>query len=159
MLATRHRQPHAEEHTSELAILHAFDEIVALLKRHACLCRGLFADLLILNQRSQNRNQFKVLTRANLQEDVRGFRALRRANVDQYGSPVFSASWQEFTLRHQCILREVSRMTLSGVASPIHNEISSVLHFTERASNFATQLSSDFGGTVSQGCVAIQQTT
>ena len=51
------------------------------------------------------------------------------------------------------------RVAFGRVAAPVDNEVGSLLHFTERAGYLATQLSGDFGRTVSQRCVAIEQTT
>ena len=50
-------------------------------------------------------------------------------------------------------------MTFCRIAAPVDDKIGSVFDFAQRASDFATQLGSDFGRTVSQRCVAIQQTT
>ena len=50
-------------------------------------------------------------------------------------------------------------MTLGGIASPIDNEVSSILYFAQRARDLATQLSGDFGGTVSQTGVTVEQPT
>ena len=49
------------------------------------------------------------------------------------------------------------RMTFRWIAAPVDNEICSILDFTKRASDFTTQLGGDFGWTMSQGGVAVQQ--
>ena len=159
MLAPRHRQSHAKEHAAKLRLLHPRDEIRTLFQRHASLRNSFRTDFLILDHRTQDRDQFKVLTRTNLQEDVGGFGALRRADINQHDRPILPAIGQELALGHQRVLRKMPGVALRGIASPVNNKIASVLHFTERTSDFATQLGSDFRGTVSQRCVTVQQTT
>ena len=50
-------------------------------------------------------------------------------------------------------------MALCRIPTPIHNKVGSILHFTQRARYLSAQLGGNFGGTVSQGSVAVQQTT
>ena len=50
-------------------------------------------------------------------------------------------------------------MTFGWIASPVDDEIGSVLDFAESTRDFATQLGGDFGGTVSQRSVAIDDST
>ena len=158
VLAARHRNPHAEEHTTEFRLLHSLDQVVQRFERQSRLGDGFLTDLLVLNQRAQDRNQFEVFTGANLEEDVGGLRALCGADIHEHHRSVFTSPGQELTLGHQRVLRKVSGVALRGIASPVHNKISSVLHFTECTSDFATQLGGDFRGTVSQRGVAIEQT-
>ncbi len=124
--------------------------------RFGCL---LFGNLLVFDHRSQQRDQFKIFARTDLQENIGSFDALGFANIDQDHRPIFTTFGQKFALRHQRVLGEVARMALGRVASPVDDEIGSVLDFAQRACDFATQLGGDFGGTVSQRCVAIEQTT
>ncbi len=51
----------------------------------------------------------------------------------------------------------MARMAFGRIASPIHDEVGSLFHFAECTGNFTTQLGGDFGGTVSQRGMAVQQ--
>jgi hypothetical protein len=50
-------------------------------------------------------------------------------------------------------------MALGRISAPVNDEIRPLLDFAERTRDFATQLGSDFGGTVSQRGMAIEQTS
>ena len=82
---------------------------------------------------------------------------LRFANIDQHHRAVLAAAREKLALLHDGVLREMARMALGRIAAPIHDEVGSLLHFAERASDFATQLGGDLGGTVSQRGVTVEQ--
>ena len=48
-------------------------------------------------------------------------------------------------------------VTLRRIPTPVQNKVGSILHFTERARNLSTQLGDNFGRTVSQRRVAVEQ--
>ena len=59
--------------------------------------------------------------------------------------------------RHDGVFGEMAWVALGRVAAPVHNEVSSLLHFAQRTSYFATQLGGDLGGPVSERRVAVEQ--
>ena len=85
------------------------------------------------------------------------FGAFCFADIDQIHRAIFPSLRQELRFLHDGVLREMARMAFGRVASPIHDEVGSLFYFAERTGNFTTQLGSDFGGTVSQRCVTVQQ--
>lgn len=64
-----------------------------------------------------------------------------------------------FALLHQRVFGEMPRMAFRRIAAPIDDEIGPVFNFTQRTSNFATQLSGDLGRTMSQRGMAIEQSS
>ena len=114
-------------------------------------------DVLALDHGPQDRDQLEILAGPNLQEDVGGFGALGFADIDQHHRAVLAAAGQELALLHDGVLGEMPRMALRRIAAPVHDEVGSVLDFAERTRDFATQLGGDFGWTVSQRGVTVDQ--
>ncbi len=157
VLAASHRQAHAEEHTTKLARLHSADQILEHRAGHARLGDQRLIDSHSLDHGPQDRDQFKILARANLQENVGGLGALGLANVDEHHRAIFATARQKLALLHDGVLGEMARMALGRVSAPVHNKIGSLFHFAERTGYFATQLGGDLGWPVSERRVAIEQ--
>jgi hypothetical protein len=71
----------------------------------------------------------------------------------------FSSLGNELALLHDRVLREVTRMTLRRISTPVDDEIRPVLHFTECARDLATQLGGYLSGAVSKRGVAVDHTS
>ncbi len=119
----------------------------------------LFTDLLVLDHCPQDRDQLEIFTRADLQEDVGRFDAFGFADIDQDHRAILAAARQKFAFLHQGVLGEVTRMALRRIASPVDNEIGSVLDLAQSTCDFATQLGGYFSRTMSQRGVAVEQST
>ncbi len=144
--------------TPNLAALHAGDEIgrvAPTVKPVSAICASLTGWSLIIARRIVISS--KSLPGPNLQEDVGRFDALGFANVDQHHRAILATARQELALLHQRVLGEVPRMALRRIASPVHDEIGSVLDFAERAGDLTAQLGGYFSGTMSQRGVAVEQ--
>src|SRR3954469_14661010 len=112
--------------------------------------------MLAFDHGPQDRNQLEIFAGADLQENVGGFGALGLTNIDEHHRAVLAAAGQKLALLHDGVLGEMARMALGRVSAPVHNEVSSLLHFAQRTSYFATQLGGDLSGPVSEGRVAVE---
>lgn len=157
VLAAGHGETHAEEHAAELTRLHAVNEVVEGITGEARFGNLLVTHLLAFDHRAEDGNQLKVLAGPDLQKNVGGFGAFRFANIDEHHRAVLAAAGQKLAFLHDGVFREMARMALGRVSAPVHDEVSSLLHFAQRASYFATQLGGDLGGPVSERRVAIEQ--
>ena len=157
VLAAGHRESHTEEHAAKFAVLHLVDEFVEDLTGHPGFFNLSIRDPLIFDHCTEDGNQLKILARPNLQKRISCFSAFRFSDIDQDHRAVLAAAGQKLALLHDGVLREVPGMTLRWVTTPIDDEICSLFYFTQRTSDFTTQLGGDFSRTVSQRGVAVQQ--
>ena len=148
MLAARHRQAHAEEQHAELAGFHTLGEVFKLFEWNAGLVGNRGIELHAFDQRPQGPEGLKVLPRLDQQEDVRGGSALALTNIDEDHGPVLAAIRHEKALGHRGIPAPVPRVRFRRVRAPEDHQVRAVLHFAERAGDFADALKRHTAGTV-----------
>ena len=156
MFPACHRQAHAEEDHPEARVLHPVDEILELLECQSGFRDAGLVDRLALHESTQGGDDLEVLARPHLKEDIRESYTGSLPDIDQHHRPALATPGHVLALGRQGVTGEVQWMAVGGIASPVDDEISSALDLAQRARDFATQLGSDFGWTVSQGGVAIQ---
>ena len=74
-------------------------------------------------------DDLEVFARLDLQEDVRGFRARRLADIDQDHRPALAALGDELTLLGDGVLAEMPRVAFRRVPAPVDDEVRPVLDF------------------------------
>src|SRR5262249_41007705 len=116
-------------------------------------------DALPLQQRAQRGDHLEVRARADLQEDVRGFRARRLADVDEHHRPALAPLGHELAFRRQRVLAEMARVALRRIPAPVDDEVRPVLDLAERARDLAAQLGSYLSGAVSKRGVTVNHTS
>ena len=79
----------------------------------------------------------------------------RFPDINQDHGPALAPLRHMLALWNQGVPGEMQGMTIGRIASPVDDEICPVLHLTQGARDFTTQLGGYFGRTVSQGGVAV----
>ena len=84
---------------------------------------------LALDQRPQRGQNLKILARPNLKKNVRRLRAGCFTNVDQDHRSILTAVRDELSLLGERVFGEMPWMAFRRIASPVDDEVRSVLDF------------------------------
>ena len=155
VLAAGLREPGAVEEHPEPCALHLRDQLGEVRHCDAARLHQAMVERPIVDQGPQHRQQFEIHARANLQETVRGPCARRLTNVDHDHPAIVPACWHMLALRRERVFRQMARVGLDRVGSPVDQQVRMVLDLAQRARDLADQLCADLAGPMRQGGVAI----